>query len=126
MSLEVRDITVSFGGFRALDGVSLTVPSGGLAGLIGPNGAGKSTLFAVMSGFQPPDAGTVLLDGRRLDGLTAPARARAVLVRTFQLPREFRTLPVRQTLLAAAAGQTGENLLGVFFRPGRVAREEAA
>jgi branched-chain amino acid transport system ATP-binding protein len=126
MSLEVRDITVSFGGFRALDGVSLTVPSGGLAGLIGPNGAGKSTLFAVMSGFQPPDAGTVLLDGRRLDGLTAPARARAGLVRTFQVPREFRNLTVRQNLLAAAAGQSGENLLGVFFRPGRVAREEAA
>jgi branched-chain amino acid transport system ATP-binding protein len=124
-SLEVRDIVMNFGGFRALDGVSLTVPGGGLVGLIGPNGAGKSTLFAIMSGFQTQDGGTVLLDGRPLDALGAPARARAGLVRTFKVPREFRNLTVRQNLLAAAPGQTGENLLGLFFQPGRVAREEA-
>jgi branched-chain amino acid transport system ATP-binding protein len=125
MTLEIRDVAMNFGGFRALDGVSLAVPAGGLVGLIGPNGAGKSTLFAIMSGFQTQDAGTVLLDGRCVDALGAPARARAGLVRTFQVPREFRNLTVRQNLLAAAPGQTGENLLGLFFRPGRVAREEA-
>jgi branched-chain amino acid transport system ATP-binding protein len=126
MSLEISDIAMSFGGLRVLDGVSLAVPGGGLAGLIGPNGAGKSTLFAVVSGFQRQDAGTVRLDGRRIDGLSAPDRARAGLVRTFQVPREFGHLSVRENLLAAAPGQSGENLLGLFLRPGRVAREEAA
>ncbi len=126
MSLDLHDIQMSFGGFRALDGVSLSVPAGGLTGLIGPNGAGKSTLFAIISGFQAQNAGSVSLGGRSLDALPAPARARAGLVRTFQVPREFRNLTVRQNLLAAAPGQTGENLFGLFFRPGRVAREEAA
>ncbi len=126
MTLEICGIVHDFGGFRALDGVSFAVPRGGLAGLIGPNGAGKSTLFAVISGFQLPDAGSVALDGRTLNRLAAPARARAGLVRTFQVPREFRHLTVRENLHAAAPGQTGEGLLGLFLQPRRVRREEAA
>jgi branched-chain amino acid transport system ATP-binding protein len=126
MSLELHDITCDFGGFRALDGVSLTVPSDGLAGLIGPNGAGKSTLFSVISGFLPPRSGRVVLDGRPLDASGAAARARAGMVRTFQVPREFTKLTVRQNLMAAAPHQRGEDLVGLFFQPRRVAQEEAA
>ena len=126
MSLELAGIGKRFGGFQALEGVSLTVPSGGLAGLIGPNGAGKSTLFSVVSGFIRADAGHVALEGRRLDGMGPAARARAGLVRTFQVPREFGHLSVRQNLMAAAPGQTGERLLGLFARPGRVRDEETA
>ncbi|WP_230532951.1 ABC transporter ATP-binding protein [Microvirga roseola] len=126
MSLEVRDIGKSYGGFKALDGVRLTVETGALFGIIGPNGAGKSTLFSVISGFVPADEGRIILDGKAIDGLSAPARARAGMVRTFQVPREFRHLTVRENLMAAAPQQTGENLLGVFFRPGRVNEEEAA
>ena len=126
MSLEVRDIGKSYGGFRALHGVQLKVGSGALFGIIGPNGAGKSTLFSVISGFVPADEGQVLLDGKPIEGLSAPARARAGMVRTFQVPREFRHLTVRENLMAAAPQQTGENLLGVFFRPARVREEEKA
>jgi branched-chain amino acid transport system ATP-binding protein len=126
MSLEVRDIGKSYGGFRALDGVRLTVETGALFGIIGPNGAGKSTLFSVISGFVAADDGHVLLDGKIMDSLSAPARARAGMVRTFQVPREFRHMTVRENLMAAAPDQTGENLLGVFFQPGRVRDEEAA
>lgn len=125
MSLDVSGIVMGFGGMRVLGGVSLSVPSGGLFGLIGPNGAGKSTLFAAISGFQRQQAGEVRLDGRRIDALSPQARARAGLVRTFQVPREFGHLSVRENLCAAAPGQAGETLFGLFLRPGLVARQEA-
>ncbi|MGA0597988.1 ABC transporter ATP-binding protein [Enterovirga sp. CN4-39] len=126
MSLEARNITKSYGGFQALDGVSFRVETGALFGLIGPNGAGKSTLFSVLSGFLAADSGSVLLDDRAVDHLSAPARARAGMVRTFQVPRDFRHLTVRENLMAAAPDQTGESLLGLFLRPGQVRKEEAA
>jgi branched-chain amino acid transport system ATP-binding protein len=126
MTLAIRDISKSFGGFQALDHVSLEMPADGLLGVIGPNGAGKSTLFSVVSGFIAADAGGVSLDGRALDRLGPAARARRGLVRTFQVPREFHHLTVRENLMAAAPGQSGENLLGLFLRPGRVRAEEAA
>ena len=126
MSLEIHDISKAFGGFRALDGVRLTIKAGSLFGIIGPNGAGKSTLFSVVSGFARADEGQIRLDGQSLDSLSPPARARAGMVRTFQVPREFRHLTVRENLMAAAPNQTGESLLGLFFRPGRVREEEGA
>lgn len=126
MSLEIRDISKSYGGFQALNGVRLTINTGSLFGIIGPNGAGKSTLFSVVSGFVSADEGQIFLDGQSLDGLSPPARARAGMVRTFQVPREFRHLTVRENLMAAAPEQTGENLLGLFFRPGQVRKEESA
>ena len=126
MTLEIRNVTKAFGGFQALDGVRLSVPLDSLFGLIGPNGAGKSTLFSVISGFLSADQGEIALGGRRIDGLSAPARARAGMVRTFQVPREFSHLTVRENLMAAAPAQTGEGLFGLFFRPGTVRREEAA
>jgi branched-chain amino acid transport system ATP-binding protein len=125
MTLSVRHVSKDFGGFRALDDVSLEVETGALFGLIGPNGAGKSTLFAVVSGFMPADGGDILLDGRPITSLSPQARARAGMVRTFQVPREFSHLTVRENLMAAAPGQTGESLIGLFTRPGDVRREEA-
>jgi branched-chain amino acid transport system ATP-binding protein len=124
MTLSIRGIRKAFGGFQALDDVSLEMPADGLVGIIGPNGAGKSTLFSVVSGFIAPDAGTVSLDGRALDRLGPAARARRGLVRTFQVPREFHHLTVAENLMAAAPDQSGENLLGLFLRPGRVRTEE--
>lgn len=126
MSLEIRDIGKSFGGFRALDGVRLIIGSNALFGIIGPNGAGKSTLFSVVSGFVPADGGQVVLDGQPIDSLSPAARARRGMVRTFQVPREYRHLTVRENLMAAAPNQTGEGLIGLFFQPGKVRREEEA
>jgi branched-chain amino acid transport system ATP-binding protein len=124
MSLTVQHVSKAFGGFRALDDVSVDVGAGELFGVIGPNGAGKSTLFAVISGFQPSDSGQVLLDDRDMSRLTPDKRARAGMVRTFQVPREFRHLTVRENLMVAAPGQTGENLISLFARPGQVRIEE--
>jgi branched-chain amino acid transport system ATP-binding protein len=125
MTLSVRHISKVFGGFRALDDVSLEVETGALFGLIGPNGAGKSTLFSVISGFMPTDGGEILLDGRPITSLSPQARARSGMVRTFQVPREFSHLTVRENLMAAAPGQIGEGLIGLFTRPGEVRRQEA-
>ncbi|WP_298956743.1 ABC transporter ATP-binding protein [uncultured Methylobacterium sp.] len=126
MTLAIRNIRVAFGGFQALDGVTLSMGPGDLVGLIGPNGAGKSTLFSVVSGFIAPDAGEVRFGDAALDGLSPSARARTGLLRTFQVPREFAHLSVRDNLRAAAPGQVGEGLIGLFFRPGEVARQERA
>lgn len=126
MTLALASLSKSFGGFRAVDGVSLSMPPGGLVGIIGPNGAGKSTLFSLISGFLAPDAGTVSLGGEDITALAAHERARRGMVRTFQVPREFSHLTVRENLMAAAPGQSGETLRGLFLRPGAVRAEEAA
>lgn len=125
MKLTLRGVSKVFGGLRVLDDVSLETEAGALFGLIGPNGAGKSTLFAVTSGLLPADSGQILLDGREIGGLAAHARAQAGMVRTFQVPREFCHLTVRENLMVAAPGQTGEGLFGLFARPGRVRRDDA-
>ena len=125
MSLAIQNVSKAFGGFRALDDVSLEVGAGELFGVIGPNGAGKSTLFAVISGFQPADAGQVTLNGRDISKLAPYTRARAGMVRTFQVPREFRHMTVRENLMVAAPGQSGESLISLFIRPGQVREEEA-
>ncbi|WP_291296051.1 ABC transporter ATP-binding protein [Elioraea sp.] len=126
MSLVLADLAKSWGGFCAVDAVSLTVPKGGLVGIIGPNGAGKSTLFSLVSGFLAPDAGSVTLDGADITRLAAHERARRGMVRTFQVPREFAHLTVRENLMAAVPGQSGETLRGLFLRPAMVRVEEQA
>ena len=75
--LQLQDVSRSFGGLKAVQGVSLSVPAGSLTALIGPNGAGKTTLFALMSGFLKPDSGTVVLDGRDITGQPPELNARA-------------------------------------------------
>ena len=101
-ALEVRDVVVSFGGRRALDGVGLTAGKGRVTGLIGPNGAGKSTLFDVVCGLRRPSSGRVLLDGRDVTRMGPMRRARHGLARTFQRLELFGRLSVRDNLLVAA------------------------
>jgi len=98
--LAIDQVTVDFGGNRAVDHVSLRVGAGEVVGLIGTNGAGKSTLMNAVSGFVP-STGTVTLDGRRIDRLAAERRAAAGLGRTFQSATLFPELSVRETVLVA-------------------------
>jgi branched-chain amino acid transport system ATP-binding protein len=101
MRLSARSVTVSYGGVRAVDGVSLDLEAGSLAGLIGPNGAGKTSLIDALSGFVTYE-GSVTLDDVAIDGLPPHERVRRGLVRSFQSVELFDDLDVRGNLLVAA------------------------
>jgi ABC-type branched-subunit amino acid transport system ATPase component/ABC-type branched-subunit amino acid transport system permease subunit len=99
--LELRGVSVRFGGVQALDGVSLQVEPGEVLGLVGPNGAGKTTLIDTVTGFTRPSSGQVLLDGASITGW-APARiSRAGIARSFQAVQLFDAMSVRDNLLVA-------------------------
>jgi branched-chain amino acid transport system ATP-binding protein len=99
--LDVENLTKRFGGIVALDEVSFELPRGPITGLIGPNGAGKTTLFHLVSGFHEPTAGTIRLDGERIDGRPMHETARRGVARTFQISRPFGEMTVRENLLVA-------------------------
>jgi branched-chain amino acid transport system ATP-binding protein len=97
--LQVEGLSKRFGGFVALDGISLTINAGERVGLIGPNGSGKSTLVNCLCGTLVNETGTVHFDGRSLKGLVAHQRTHLGLARSFQLPRPFVSLTVMDNLL---------------------------
>lgn len=100
-AIEVQDLSVRFGGIRAVDGVSLAVAPGEIVGIIGPNGAGKTTLFDLISGFTKNDGGRVLLAGNDITALGPDGRARAGLGRSFQDARLFPALTVEDAIAVA-------------------------
>ena len=111
--LVVERVTKRFGALVAVHDVTFAVGRGEIVGIIGPNGAGKSTLIDVVSGFEPPSAGTVRFDGRPITGLRPSAICRRGLARTFQLAQTFGSFTVFDTVLVAALGRL----------PARAARE---
>jgi len=124
--LSVKGVHKSFGGIKALRGVSLKVEQGSITGLIGPNGSGKTTLFNVISGFYPKDAGEITFKGRRIDGLPPHEIARMGLCRTFQISRIPQRMTVLENMLLAPQGQLGEGVMGALLRRRRVLSQERA
>jgi branched-chain amino acid transport system ATP-binding protein len=106
MLLEVRNITKSFGGLKAVNDVSMSVETGEILGLIGPNGSGKTTLFNVISGFYPPDKGRTIFDGKDITGLRPDIISRLGLVRTFQLTRPLSNLSALENVRVGAFMRT--------------------
>lgn len=103
--VALENVTVAFGGVKALDDVSFSVePDSGIVGIIGPNGAGKSTCLSVIAGARKPRNGTVEALGTKLGNRTNPAKmAQAGVARTFQIPRPFAEMTVRENVLVALA-----------------------
>ncbi|MBT9370029.1 ABC transporter ATP-binding protein [Rhizobium sp. CSW-27] len=124
MILNINDMSKAYSGLVVVDKVSIRLHDCEMIGVIGPNGAGKSTLFSLVTGFLEANDGDVVLDGRSLGRHSAAERARHGMVRTFQVPREFANMTVRENLMAAAPRQSGENLISAFFRPRLVAAQE--
>jgi neutral amino acid transport system ATP-binding protein len=122
--LRVEDLRRSYGGVAAVAGASFEVAEGSMTALIGPNGAGKTTAFDLISGFVRPHGGAVTFAGTRIDGRSPEAVARRGLVRTFQLTRLFRAMPVRDNLLVAGQQHPGESLLRAVTRPRASIRRE--
>ena len=100
--LTVRNLSKSFGGLRAVQDVSFNVAQGSILGIIGPNGAGKTTLFNLLNGFQRPDFGEVLLDGKDVIGLKPHQLCDAGVGRTFQIMRPFPRLSVADNVVIGA------------------------
>ena len=115
--LTVDGVRRTYGGVRAVDGVSFSISPGSITGLIGPNGAGKSTLVNLISGTLPTEAGSIRFAGRDLTSTSTFRRARFGLVRTFQLAHEFGALTTLENLLVAAPGQRAETTKGVLLGP---------
>jgi branched-chain amino acid transport system ATP-binding protein len=105
--LEIRELSKAFGGVRAVDSVSLTVPAGEIRALIGPNGAGKTTLFNMLTGQLRPDAGEVRWKGDRLTGLPPHAVCRRGVGRTFQITATFASLSALDNVRVARIAHTG-------------------
>jgi ABC-type branched-subunit amino acid transport system ATPase component len=121
--LEVRDLSVRFGGVRAVSGVSLAVRAGEILSIIGPNGAGKTTIFNVVTGLHRATAGEVRLRGSRISDLPPHVRARLGVARTFQNIRLFRGLTVDENVRVARYGRARGGLAGALLRSGGFRRE---
>jgi branched-chain amino acid transport system ATP-binding protein len=124
--LEVRDVSITFGGLKAVSGLNLSMPPAGLYGLIGPNGAGKTTAFNIVTGVYRPTAGSVLVDGVRVDGLKPHQIVHAGLARTFQNIRLFADLSVVDNVRLGAQMRRQHGLWASLLRTPGVVRSERA
>ena len=122
--LEVRGLTKSFGGVRAVAGVDLGLEEGELVAMIGPNGAGKSTCFNMLNGQLRPDAGSIRYRGDEITGLAPPAVWRLGIGRTFQITATFGSMTVAENVQVALLSHH-RRLHGLFGRVATRYRDEA-
>jgi branched-chain amino acid transport system ATP-binding protein len=113
--LEIRNLTMKFGGVVALSDVNLHVSEGEIAALIGPNGAGKTTVFNVATGYYTPTAGEILLDNESLVGVKTYKIARKGLARTFQNVRLFGDMTALENVMTGADSKNKVGLVGSMF-----------
>jgi branched-chain amino acid transport system permease protein len=109
--VSVSGVTKNFGGVRALDKVSFQVAEGEILGLVGPNGSGKTTMVNLLSGAMAPTAGTIHIDGRSIRGLAPHRVAHTGVARTYQIPKPFPSMTVRDNVaMAVMFGRTSASL----------------
>src|SRR3982751_2996241 len=122
--LDVRDISIRFGGLSAVQDFSLSLPPNALYGLIGPNGAGKTTIFNLLTGVYRPTSGSIYLRGNRIDGLRPYEIAARGVSRTFQNIRLFPSMSVLENVMTACHIHTRQNLFDAVLRTPRFANDE--
>ncbi len=126
-ALEIRGVTVRFGGLVALDGIDISVPAGGVVAVIGPNGSGKSTLFNVITGLVPASAGSITFRGQELLGLPPHEVLARGVARTFQNIRLFPNLTVLENVMVGRHARLRSGAVAsVLHTPGNRAEERAA
>lgn len=114
--LDVRGLSITFGGLKAVRDVSFSANSGSVTAVIGPNGAGKSTLLNMISGFLTPDSGTVVLKGEDITKLSPWTRVARGMSRTFQNLEVFEGLTVGENVALGIPTPIGSSILGPLFR----------
>ncbi len=127
--LEVKNLTMDFGGLRAVDGVSLDVCAGEIVALIGPNGAGKTTFFNCVTGIYTPTKGDILLHppekkAQRINGLKANRITAIGMARTFQNIRLFPAMTVLENVMIGRHCRTTTSILGAVLRGANTRRQE--
>ena len=128
--LDVKDISVSFGGIKPVQNVSFSIKENTFTSVIGPNGAGKTTLFNLISGMNKTTSGEIIFRGEPIQAIHAHKIAQKGLIRTFQGAKIIRRLTVVENLMMAVQGNPGDNLIG-FLKPKvrknfeKLARDEA-
>jgi branched-chain amino acid transport system ATP-binding protein len=122
--LDLRGVSMSFGGLNVVTDLDLHVDEGEIVSVIGPNGAGKTTLFNLITGVYAPTGGDILFAGESITGLEPHKITRRGIARTFQTLRLFLNMTVRENVMAAAYGHTKSGVLRSMFRTPGQRREE--
>lgn len=124
--LELKDVTIRFGGLTAVDNVSIKIEQGKIRALIGPNGAGKSTIFNLITGIYPPTAGEISFLNAKIDGLKPHTITEMGIARTFQNIRLFGEMTVLENVKIGQHCRTKASFLAAIIRGPRVKKEEQA
>ncbi len=124
MLLELRGVSMAFGGLSVIDRLDLDVRAGEIVSVIGPNGAGKTTLFNLVTGIYEPTAGEISFEGQSIVGLEPHQITKRGIARTFQTLRLFLNMTVRENVMAAAYGHTKAGLVRSMLRTPGQRREE--
>lgn len=122
--VDVRRLTMRFGGVHALENIDLSIKTGEIRGLIGPNGSGKTTLFNAMTGVYRPTGGEVHIEGHRISGLSPHAITEKGIGRTFQNIRLFSDLSVLENVMVGRHCRSKSGFFGAVLRPRWVGEEE--
>ena len=122
--IELKNVSINFGGLKAVDKFNLTMQKGELVGLIGPNGAGKTTVFNMITGVYPPNDGEIRFCGSLLNGLKPYRISEVGISRTFQNIRLFSELPVIENVLVAFHQHTNSGLWSSVWRSSKFLKEE--
>jgi len=122
--LDLKGVSLSFGGLKVVDNLDMHVDEGEIVSVIGPNGAGKTTLFNLITGIYEPQSGEIVFDGKSIVGLEPHRISRRGISRTFQTLRLFLNLSVKENVMAAAYGHTKAGAFRSMLRTPGMRREE--